>query len=41
MKIIFKSEKGNFNAIANYNNNSVIVLKDSIISSNKYNCKIS
>ena len=41
MKIIFKSEKGNFNAIAEYNTKSVKVLKGSVISNRNYNCKIS
>lgn len=40
MKIIFKSKKGHFNAIAEYNN-SVKVLKGSIISDRKYDCNIS
>lgn len=41
MEIRFKSEKGNFDAKANYTDKSIIILKDSIISNKKYNCKIS
>ena len=41
MKIVFKSEKGNFNATAEYINKSVKVLKGSIISNRNYNCKLS
>lgn len=41
MRIVFKSEKGNFNATAEYDEKSIKVLKGSIISDRDYNCKIS
>lgn len=41
MIIIFKSEKGNFSARAEYSKEKIVLLKGSIISNNKYNCKIS
>jgi hypothetical protein len=41
MYIYFKSIKGNFNAKGVIKDNKVLVLKNSIISDKKYNCKIS
>lgn len=41
MRIIFKSDKGNFNAIAEYSKDKIILLKNSVISNKIYNCKIS
>ena len=41
MIIIFESQKGNFSARAEYSKEKIVLLKNSIISNKKYNCKIS